>query len=586
MSWDPSVAAVRAPILDVIYKVVWSPCSRFVAISLGTNSATRIQILDAVTLKQLNTFTSPQCHIQLFTFSPESHLLTSLGDKSGPLISWDLQTGVQASKIPLEESLTHSQCESITHSDCGTMVGVLFEHSGTTIVSTYDILSSSPIYHHPIERPVGDMIWTHSECLQFATFGPESLTIWEVGFASKRPPKELKSLPTPNNFSPLKEYLFLSTPTRLAFIIKETIFVWDTQQSKFLLESEDIETPHRMTFSSSGNFFACMSGTRELCLWMESITGYILHQKIPCSTGQPEIPLLSPNGQSIIMFSGATIQLWRTIDSTISQSSISTEAIELSESFILGFSPDRLLAVAARLKSNMAVVFNLESGVTCLTINTSMEIHGAGITGSTVIIVGSKVIAWNLPMGDHVLNATANIDDSVWTMTFDYPAHLKLESIESASISLSCHHIIVMGDAVGGGLGLMLYDVSTGGYLADAPLKTGWRPLWFTWDEHEVWCGRPGGHRGWAIIKDSNSTVTKLENLEPTKGPSGGFPWESPHSYKVTDDGWMYSSSGKRLFWFPPHWQAGERDRIWYGQFFGLRYCELPEVVILEVLEE
>ena len=586
MSWDPSVATTRCSSLETIHKTVWSPCSRFIAVSFGATSGTKIQILDAVTLKQLKIFTPLQYDIQLFAFSPESRSLTLVGGKSKPLVSWDLQTGVQVSEIPMEGSPTYSDYSSITHSECGTMFGVLFkDKKASSTIGTYDILSSTPMYCHSIKGLVADTIWTHGECLQFATFGPQSLTMWEVGFSSKHPPTELKSLPTPNHFNSPEKCIFLPTPTRLAFTFEETVFVWDAQQSKFLLSSAGIHWPRGMNFSSDGHFFTCATSD-EFYLWRESPSNYILQQKLVQSAGIPYMPLLSPNGQSITMLAGPTVQLWRTTDSTISHSNTPTQVLNSIDNLILGFSPDGLLAVAARLRDNLATVINLKSNVIQLVIDTGIDVYGVGVTGSTVVIVGDKIIAWNIPAGDHVSNARANINDSVWTTMFSYSETLRLEEISSVSISSSCNQIAILGGLVGGGVGLVVCNASTGETIAGTNIKSGWPPLWLTPDGHEVWCGQFRGHGGWAIVKDSEANTSKLECLDRTRHPSGGFPWESSNGYQVTDDGWILSSSRKRLLWLPPHWRMGERDMVWYGQVLGLLYCELPEVVILKVLEE
>ena len=57
------------------------------------------------------------------------------------------------------------------------------------------------------------------------------------------------SLPTPENFDPSRGFLFLPTPSRLAFVLRNAALVWDTQCSTFLLNS-DVMEPQDMTFLS------------------------------------------------------------------------------------------------------------------------------------------------------------------------------------------------------------------------------------------------------------------------------------------------------------------------------------------------
>ena len=304
------------------------------------------------------------------------------------------------------------------------MFGVLYESAyfATTIV-TYSILSSAHIHEHSINGLLLGTIWTHGECLQFATLGSESLTIWEVEFSSKCPPTEVKSLLIPKNPGPYMSF-FLPNLSWLVFINQDSLFIWDAQHSKLLLDTV-VRECGKMSFSSDGHFFACGASGPEIYLWKESPTGYILHKKlIPTGLKRPGFsntcqPLLSPNGQTIIVPHGFTIQLLQATDSTTS-SSVPSQPFPGVYHFILGFSPDRSLVVTARLNDDMATVFDLKSGVTQLIINTGTQIYGLGVTGNTIIIIGHwKIITWNLPMGDHILNNRAGIHDSVQTTEFN-----------------------------------------------------------------------------------------------------------------------------------------------------------------------
>lgn len=110
--------------------------------------------------------------------------------------------------------------------------------------------------------------------------------------------------------------------------------------------------------------------------------------------------------------------------------------------------------------------------------------------------------------------------------------------------------------------------------------------MWFTLDGHEIWCDCLGREYRWAIINDCKSNVTKLECLNPTGGPSGGYPWQPSHGPQLTDNGQVLSPSGKLLLWLPHYWGPYNRENIvWNGQFLALLCPELPEVVILKLPE-
>ena len=616
-SWDPVIAAVKCP--HEVRDPIWSPCSGFIAID-GGEFAEWIQILDAATLKRVKSLVPHEARSRLLTlsaesrpltpsagsrsptyvagcrsltFSTESRLLTQFSGDSEMFISWDLQTGAPASIIyphlrdrewgyPEGSSIGPRQL-SITHSGCGTMFGVLFSCHHAANIVTYNTLSGESIGHFLVEKPVVRTIWIHDKSIRFATYQPGSITIWEVGFDLDYPATEVKSLPTPNNFNSSKEFLFLPTRSRLAFVHENSVFVWDAQHLKFLLSSADIEGPRQMTFSSGGRFFACGTNGQQIYLWKDSSTGYTLHRKLMSSTGS-STPLLSPDGRSILVFSGSTLQLFHTTDSTTPLSSVPAQAFEHTAPFVLGFSPGESLVATARLWGNTATVLDLGSGVPRLTVDAGMKIYGLRVAERTVVVVGDgKVITWNLPQRDHVPNATANINDSIRTTIYDRSSSLRL--LGSASISPDFDHIAATGMFSGESMVLNIYDVTTGKYLGGTP-TSGSMP-WFTPDGREVWCRAfISGADGWAIVKDDESNFLKMECLGPAQYGPEVLPWTTSRGYKIADDGWVLGSSGKRLLWLPPQWQSEEMDRIWNGRFLALFHHQLPEVVILEVPEE
>ena len=585
MSWNPIIATTKWP--HPIWRTVWSSCGKFIAIR-GSDRATGIQILDAVTLKQLGSFARQEDSTQLFTISTGNRLLTWLGRNSGSFISWDLQTGVPVSTIPIEEGRTAREACSITYSECGTMFGVLFMGHDATAIGTYNAFSGTPIHHHSVEGSATGTIWTQNECVRFATLAPRSITIWEVGFTLRDAAVEVVSLLTPDNFDSSNEFVFLPTRSLLAFVLGNTVIVWDAQHSKFLLNSAEVREPRKMSFSPDGCFFACGTDGPEIHLWKESTASYIPHRTLLSGAGyrsRPCEPLLSPNGQSIVVSDGSMLHLWLTTDSDTPPFDIPTQTVRRPKRFILGFSPDESLAAAARLADHTVVVLDLKSGTPQLVIDAGVRVHGLRVTENSVVVVGDgRIVTWALPVGDGVLNARANADNSVQMTSFGRAT--SLQSLEfsptsSACISPDVNHVAVADTTVG----LQIYDVPTGKHLTGTESR-GDVP-WFALDGQEVWCCSTGGKgEGWEIIKYSGSDTTRLERLDPTWGPSEGFPWQSPRGYKVTDDGWILDPGGKQILWLPPHWRLGEVDRVWGGRFLALLHPELQEPVVLELLQE
>ena len=567
--------------------VTWSSCSRFIAVALLAT----IEILDAVTLERLHTFTYPQTETTLWlSFSPDSRSLTQFRDY-GPT-TWDLQTGGRISVIPSPLNISRLPYISSTYSIDGKMVAAAYPEtvcnfpddnfSTPSGISTYNLLSGTLIYSHDVSKGhIVASIWTHGEFLRFATVEPGSITVWEVGFTSERTLAEIESLPAPDDIG-WGEHLFLPTRSRLAFILGEAVLLWDARDSTFLLDFVVGDRPMGFSFSSDGRFFACGTTDQEIHLWKESHTGYVLHRKLILSVveglrsilGIKITPLLSPNGESIIASGYPETQLWRTTDPIASLSRVPTQPIQRNR-FILGFSQDESLAAIAQLGDNVATIVDLRSGDPRLIIDADTRICGLRVTGNTIIVVGDRgIITWNLPAEDGVLDARMNIGDSVQTIELKLPT---VQRLYSASISPNFNYI-----AVGQDRNLEIYKMSTGNYLAGIrPITTSSNVLSFTPDEREVWYVDGAlGPQGCRIVEDREYGGVELELLEGTESISDRFP---SHGYKVTDDGWMLNSRKTRLIWLPHHWRKYRLEYSWSGRFLGLLDDELSEPIILEL---
>ncbi|KAF9645712.1 hypothetical protein BDM02DRAFT_3203014 [Thelephora ganbajun] len=578
VSWDLAIVTMEC---SQVLVASWSPCGRFIAIA---DSGSRTEIRDAATLKRLTILESLEGRTERLVFSPDARLLMRYSAKTDKnFTSWDLQTGVMVSAIPPEQWDNYTCCFSITYSACGTMFGALTHRTNVSTIRTYNVHSGTHIYSHPVGERVVDNIWTYGECLRFAVVKRGSITTWEVGFASRNPPTEIESLPLPDN-SPyyLEPRSFHPTLSRLAFDRLKTISVWDARHSKFLLDEDTIQ-PDWVSFSSDGRFFMYREGYSEIYLWKESLTGYILHRKLNCETGVSR-SLISPNGESIFAFSSQTIQLWRTMDSTAA-----SPRKQSHERLMVEFSPDETLATVTRLKDRAIAVLDLESGDPLSVIDTGIEVHGQRVTGSTVVAVGyEKVVTWNLPARDHVLNPKAGVKNSIRVETISRPATAFLPFLKFASISPNLHSITTVMDSMFGHDPLLyLHDVPTGKWLEPVSMRgEGYGRPWFTSDGREVWYVTDHGEaNGLAVVEDSKSGVIKLEYLEPTRQPPNTPPWLSSRGYQIMDDGWILGIGGKRLLRLPPHWRSLDANRMWSGRFLALSHSALPEAVILELEE-
>ena len=563
-SWDPSIATAR--LHTSICATAWSPCSRFFAVSWSKTS--KILILDAVTLEQLYTMDPLDKGVvwKQSIFSPDSHLLASYSQKRNCIVSWDLQTGGVVSRIVMSET---SSCYSMTFSGCGTMIGALF-HGGKIVI--YNITSGTNIATHLIQESIGSTIWTLGDSLQFSTRGLGSITIWQANFTSGYSPTKVSSIPAPTNTP--EKYVLHPVLCWIAFIIEKRVVVWDGQHDKTLLDS--VENPLSLAFSSSGKFLACGTQGVEFYLWKESPDGYIFHQKFSHGVIQV-IPLISPNEESIISYSIKTVRLLYITNSPTSLTSVSTQTAQRHD-FHISFSHDgSLVAVAERLNSTVTIL-DTKSGTPWLTINADTKICGLRITGDKIIVIGDKkFFTWGLPAMNSACSVMG-ISDSVQTTTFQHPAAIdKLY----ASISPNLNYFAI--GSLQGSEDLCVYSADTGKELADAT-SSGFSPG-FTPDSHGVWLStRDGKVDEWSIIEEGGPGIIKLQKSGGSTKPQSGFPWLSPCGHQIADDGWIVSSSGKRLLWLPSHWRpATITQSVWSKDFLAVWHVDLLVPIIFKI---
>ena len=599
-SWERVVATANVDALA--YDAVWSPCNRFIAVAnLGS-----LELLDAVTLGRLCVFETPRLiRNQELCFSPDSRFLTQR--KEDEFISWDLQTGGRLSIIAVRVDMPATECLSFKHSEDGKMVAAAYRSSNSsddngrcsTLIYTYDLLSGKHVgSHHIPERQIIYPIWTHDEYFRFATIDSRSITIWQSPFTLEHPPVEVASFPVPDGITDANHFLFLPSLSRLAFILEDTIQVWDLKTLKLLLKSELVpylgdEWNFRPcgSLTSDGRFFAYTNLDGEVCVWEESPTGYLLHQQLPffASLSYPG-PRLSPNGESIIIPLDSKIHRWHTRDQDLSLPSVSDKGSGRRK-FLLGFSANEKFAAFWRRKENTVTIIDLQSGEPKWVASVGVDVGCSGclgMAGSTVVLVNEeKIITWNLPVADSAFNAS--IDDSVRTTVLHHsskPHSLGTPIYMSIFPDLS-RIVVARSPQHTPFYSLEVDNVSTGLCFASIKTNNAMEPL-FTQDGREVWAGydlRSGKWEQCEIIEDSKSGTIKLKVQITHHDLLSEVFRESSRGYTVTDDRWVLSPSQKRLLWLPHSWRSGEWGRAWGGRFLGLLHDELSEVVVLECLE-
>ena len=602
-SWERVVAT--ATFDDDLRDVIWSPCNRFIAVAKPKS----LELLDAVTLGRLRVFEtsyiSPGRQYilpeQQLGFSPDSRLLTlRMGQK---VISWDLQTGGRISIITPWVGMSSTERLSFKHSEDGKMVAVVYRPPNSSngnrrcshLIYTYDHLSGRRV--GPCHVPEGQVlyeIWTHNEYLRFATIDQRSIRIWQSPFTLEHPPVEVAFLPVPDGITDAEQFLFLPSLSRLAFILGDTVQVWDLKTLKLLLKSE-LTLPDWIrnnhfpwgSFSSDGRFFAYTNTAGEFCVWEDSPAGYLLRKRLPFLTSPSfPAPQLSPNGESIVVPLGSKICRWHTRDQDLFLPNVSA-GDSGGSTFTLGFSPDEKFAAFGRQLENTFTIIDLQSGEPRWIANVGVKIDCLGMAGSTVVLVGEeKIVTWNLPGGYSAFNAS--IDDSVRTTVLHHSSkHPDWDIPIYTSLSPDFSRIMVVRILSEESYSLEVHNVSTGLCLARTITHNAMRP-WFTPDGREVWAQSrflSEKFEQCEIIEDSESGTIELKLQSADARQSGVFR-ESSSGYTVTDSGWVLSPSQKRLLWLPHCWRSySNLDRAWGGRFLGLLHGELSEAVVLEFLE-
>ena len=577
----------------------------------------KVDILDPATL-QPQQFLDPPWETtfeiaRVLVFSPDSCMLTcsGSGDQELFLVTWDIQTGGVVSAIEQQGPDVGYPAPCIAYSTNGRTVGVLYPFPITPIISIYDVVSgmhthdidhavhanSHPLaYLHPFD------IWTYGESLRFASVGP-TITIWEVGFTPGAEPTAVETFSLPRSIGkmlvPRSRSVSLSitriqplpSSYRVVFNIYagpsgSAVIVWDTRDSKSMLNCTGANFNSEVTFSSDGRLFACPTWGSGIYLWKESHTGYTFNGTLPSITGL-SLPLLSPNGESIVAVCDSTIKLWHT--KSFTSSSILARVPRNAEDFVLEFHPNKPLAVEVRWKHNIATVLDLNSGLPQLTIDAGIKVYGIRMTESTAVLIGNaKLITWNLPGGTFPPDTRMGVEDSAQIVNF---AMEQGGDVESASISSDFHYVALLRETVVEKnlcSRLDIYDTSSGQCLSRHTAQ------------HRLWDRvrfAPGEYT--ILLAD---WYADLEAFMPTRNgldregegswvgvdfdverPVCGDPWRSSRGYQVKGNGWIFGPGGERLLMLPPPWQSSPVRRVWNGKFLALLHGELPEPVILDL---
>ena len=568
--------------IDVI---AWSPHGQVIAVA---QSDSTISVLDAVTLRQLRTMHPPP-GTKVFAFSPDSPLLFCCGvspdSLEGFVAAWDVRTGGTVGSWETPYRLSGSP-SFITSSSGGDAIGVAHTTDlppNTIEIRIYDIDSRECVYSRSFEGLLAG-IWTHGEYLQFAIIVPnENVTVRQAAFAQGHNYNNVADgLDAPPGLNPTRSFLFHPALRMVSYISGDTLNIWDSQNAKYSLCSDDIGfNGSAMSFSPDGRLFACGTIRSGVHLWKDRDGDYVIHRKFTSSVTSPT-PLFSPNNGSVVVWNQSTLQLFSLEHPTTPPSADASQASGQGRPFALEFSPGEEYIAFARLGSNKVAVVDHRSRGWRLDIDAGMEVYGLKIHKNTVVVEGDKrVIAWNLPEeGDTSTGGTVTVEASARTVMLK---GLENRGPKFTSISPDLLMLAeVWPEYETGTTGsLTIYDTKTGVKIggAEASCDT----PWFSPDGDQVWCGVDVEEvQGWEVVKSNGSP--KVELVPLAESPPEGWPWRPSGGRTVTDDGRIFSGEGEQLLLLPPDWISNERGtRMWRGRFLGLLHGSLSEPVILEL---
>ena len=542
-------------------EILWSPCSRFLIVGSDVEC---LQILDSTTLSK---FDSLQLTKEFDGWKPalsqDNHLLAVFDDEKMAIC--DLQTGSPATTAPLELDPPRKAILSSMYSIDGNVVVFAYKSQGRedTFIVSYDLLSCKHTPPHALEGHFTGLTWAHGEHLQFATVRQGLITIWEVSFTLTNAPAEVESFPTPDEIIDGKNFLFLPDLSRLAFSLKNKILVWDAKASNLLLESEQTNV-HKSSFSFScdGRFFAYQTDD-EVFIWKDFHVGYMLHQKVafpgvfPCKT-----LCLSPDGESVILSTGYNLHLWSTNNQTIPYPGSQDCLMDSGPcDFILEISPNKTLAAFGSEQNDTVIVIDLQSSDWQLVINTDVQVYGLTVTETAVAIINwDGFTIWNIPAGNLTPGIhTMDTEDRTQIVEFGHLLPSYTGGLKDFSVSISpdlSHFALLDIFQREKAQHVRIYDMFNQRCLGMITTNNNCEQpsLRFSPDGCEIWIMELFGPnaQGWAIIKDGESIITKLEPLAPTVLPSGIFPSRPSHGYEINYE-WVVDSAQKHLLWLPHH---------------------------------
>ena len=505
----------------------WSPCGRFVA----TFTHYRVQIWDVLSSELVSTLTEHAHGSGRLAYSPDGRFLANL---STTLTIWDTQTGGAVGDSRYNEA---GFGDSIVWSLDGKTIGM----TGGPTVYLYDVASGATRSSR-LQSSDELHLWAHGGSFRVMATGREgeflTIEIFDVGSdLVKIESFHAKTLGKIESFSP--------TTYRISVFVHDQLQILDVQNPECLLEAEeqrDLPTKGTHTFSSDGSLFAA-SLRGGIRVWRYTSGCYTLWKEFlgPSWYFDPFPLQFSPTSSSILTRSWEHIQVY-CLDGP--------PFVSLPDDSMLltVLSPCGTYIATARRRGHTVMMTNPLSQTTSQFIDTDMEIYCIAITGTILLVFGSRVAAWRLTEGglvDGVFgNRRAGDRDNIWVAWVDSNTKFMVKD-----------HTVVFEEREN----VHAYHTGTGEALDPAQVHP-----------------RDPGHC---------STDMYLGRHYPNyrrSGEKGHLPEDDwPVPLVSPDVVWVKDPEGKHRLWIPPEWRAYYWGWLYDIKALWLYFGKKPIVIIM-----
>ena len=412
-------------------------------------------------------------------------------------------------------------------------------------VTAYDITSGKKAYGSIVQSSVKPHLWLHGTSLQVMAMVYDNNSQATINILEIQPNSInnlIESFPVNN----LIELLPQGTSTRISFSpstyqvsavtpVTGTLFVFDIQSSKVLLQRDGYYPQRGSCFSPDGSLLAAFQPERKVIVWeYMPEQGYTLQTTLPFQDSYKsglQGSEFSPLSSAILMSSNNHLEV-RHLEGP------RTNYQERSHCYAIFFNSGTCVVTTSG-PGSIFTITNLQNG-SSQCIDTKFKIHRLAITGNILLVQGENMVAgWQLitqgtvdkvfdrsrgDCGGKLWTKPVPLSECLWSSTHDHIGAIKISQ-----------------DLI------YYYDIETGVELDPMTVNI-FPPSWSPWKE----------------FKSNGLLSLESPNYDPF--PDICYPTEAKEmGYKAwLQEGWVKHHEGEQhLFWIPPEWRQGWEKSYW-----------------------